>query len=168
MTAKGTSLTSTYNFVKDKFLNKIEDWMQSLPTSSQKLFSEIILATHWYPVQEGLIIPTEKIGDLFFNGNRKKASWELGRNSAEIGLKGVYSIFSTYYSDSKFTIIDQSNTFATFLVEGFYKEDFLILHRIAGWIEKGLEIVGERKKDINIEIKDKNEKLNAIIYTKWN
>lgn len=184
MEVKGTSASSTYDYVKANFGDKLELWIDSLPEESKKIFTNTILATHWYPMEYGLIIPTKHVGKLFFDNDEEKASRELGRNSAKIGLRGVYSvfikitkprfvlkkaprIFSTYYSKSTFEIIEDGSDFATFKIQGFSVEEKLIIDRIAGWIEMVLKIIGEKKYSVKPEIIETNGKITSYIEAKW-
>ncbi len=184
MGVKGTSLKSTINFIKDTYPNKLNFWLEKLPSESRKFFTDSIYATEWYPMQECLIIPTKITGKLFYSNNFEKASWDLGRYSAKKGLTGIYSIFikvaktgfvlrrssrifNTYYKNAEFIILKQDNNYVEFEVKGFLSKDKLILHRIAGWIEMVLELLG--KKDIKITI-DKSlvdENLKGKIFVKW-
>lgn len=185
MAVKGTSVSSTLHFVKTKFSDKLEEWINSLPEESKNIFLNPILSTHWYPMQEGLIIPTKFIGKMFYEGNEQLASRELGKFSAKKGLSGVYSIFikvakpgfvlkksprifSTYYSNSKFEIVDDGSKFAIFNVSGFSIDDKIIIDRIEGWIEMVLQIVGEKNFSVKSEISDlNNNEIFAKIEANW-
>lgn len=184
MEVKGTSASSTYNFVKTNYPDKLHFWLESLPEASKQIFSNTILATHWYPIHDGLIIPTKHVGKVFYDNDEKKASRELGRNSAKVGLNGVYSffikiskpgfvlkkaprIFSTYYSSSSFEIVEDGPNFATFKILGFGIEEKLIIYRIEGWIEMVLEIIGEKNHSVKSEIIESNGEIISYIEAKW-
>jgi len=184
MFVKGTSAVSTFDFVKSQYSDQLDEWISSLPDESKEIFTDTILATNWYPMQAGLIVPTKHVAKLFYSGDAEKASFEIGQFSAKKGLSGVYSlfvkiakpsfvlkrspqIFSTYYKNSSFEIIEDGSNFANFKITGFKKQDELIIKRIEGWIEKVLEIVGEKKYSVISEVEDHDDKIIAYIDAEW-
>ncbi len=184
MEIKGTAVKTTPEFIKKRFPNRYREWINSLPEASQQIMKDVIYATSWYPLHESVIIPTQKAGDMFFSSQRD-AALELGKFSAEVALRGVYkifvrisspqfvlsratSVFSTYYNPSDFKVVEQSTGKAVMAIKNFEKKDQLILYRIAGWMEKTLEIT--LRKDIKVNVKksvDNNEKLETIITALW-
>ena len=185
MNIKGTSLNGTLNFVKEKFPSRIDEWIEQLPARSRDMFSNVILATHWYPMEEGLIIPTKIISKLFYSGNDKKASYEIGRYSAEEGLKGIYKIFikiaspkyvlkrstvifKTYYQDIDAQIIENMDNEVVFYIKGFKQSEQLIFDRISGWIFEILKIIKSQPLDIKyILIPQAGGFVDSKILTKW-
>ena len=104
--------------------------------------------------------------ELFYNGN-KKIYWEIGKFSAEHGLKSIYKIFvkvgspkfilklagtilPTYYKPSsmKGELLDKNKFKAT--ITEFEEYNEVVEMRIGGWIEKALEISGCKNIKVNI------------------
>lgn len=171
MKIKGTSIKSTKNFVEKFHPNQYNQWIDSLPPESHKLFTGTVLATEWYPIMDGMIIPVRKIAELFYNSDEAKAAFDVGKHSAESSLTGVYkifvkissplfllkrsqNIFSTYYTNSKFEIIDSTKNTAQFRISGFKKEYTQIFDRIEGWIEVALHLVGATPVKLSHDYKE--------------
>ncbi len=184
MAVKGTSLVTTSKYVKSKYLDSYDEWILALPEASRKYFSDLIFATNWYPMQEGLIIPTKVLGDVVFNGDAETASFELGKNSAEHSLTGIYKIFikiakpefilkkagvifSTYYSDTKFEVVDSDNRFAKFKIRGFNVEEKLIFYRIEGWISELFNLIKIDSLKIKTKIEEKDSEIIAYMVVRW-
>jgi len=161
---KGTSVYTVPEFVRRKFGSRYDEWLDSLSPSSRKII-EGALAYDWYPLQEALIEPTEKFCDLFYGGEEKGAL-EMGRFSAEFALKGIYKIFVKIGSPS-FVISRASQIFSTYLRPGGMEvversSKRVVLHvvlpeshglldlRIAGWMERALEMSGAKEPEIEI------------------
>ncbi len=185
MNIKGTSLTGTLNFVKNTFPGRIDEWIEELPVRSRKMFLNAILATHWYPIEEGLIIPTKIIAKLFYAGNEKKASYEIGKYSAQEGLKGIYKIFikvaspkyvlkrssvifKTYYEQIDAQITEDKNNEVTFYIKGFKEKEQLIFDRISGWIFEILKIIKTQPLDVKyLLVPQSGDFVDARILVKW-
>jgi hypothetical protein len=186
MKIKGTSVAVTFDFVKSNFPDSVEEWLGNLPESSRTIFKNPIISMQWYPFFEGMIFPTETIGRMFYQNNMQKASYEIGKFSAEKSLKGVYKIFvriastsfvlkrtsqifNTYYDSTSIEILEQNDTKVVFKVSGIKPEGRLIFNRIAGWMEKTIEIVNN--KPIQVDFTEKileNNTLTALITAEWN
>jgi hypothetical protein len=184
MLIKGTAVKATPDFVRTKYNDKFREWLNSLPEESRKIILDGVYATNWYPLTESIIIPTQKVGDMFFNGDHVKAAKELGRFSSEDALKGIYklfvrvssphfvlsrasSVFSAYYNPSEISILEKRDKRAVMQFSGFDEKEKLIIHRIAGWIEKTLEIT--LKSALNIEVKSNTvgSKCTFTIAVEW-
>ncbi|MBN2520056.1 MAG: hypothetical protein JXB17_06105 [Bacteroidales bacterium] len=184
MQIKGTAVKITPEYVKKKYPDQFNKWLDKLPDESKKIMTHPIIATDYYDLSNAVIIPTIKIGELFFNHNEKEAALELGRQSADIALTGVYkifvmistpafmlsratSIFSTYYRPSDIKIVESEKDFAVFEIRHITKEESLIAWRIAGWMEHALHIV--KRKDVKMDIKTDFTPGNEVvtITMKW-
>jgi len=168
MNVKGTILTSIQGFIKENFPNRYQEWFNELPQASKNIFAGSILATEWYSYQDGLIKPSEILSGLFYNDDIKKSSWEIGRYSAEVGLKGIYKVFvliatpqfiikrggkilSSFYQPSVLTVGDERSKGVDILITEFPEPTEIAENRIAGWMEKALEICGVKNISIDIE-----------------
>lgn len=167
MKVKGTILTSIQGFVKNNFPNRYQEWLDDLSPESKALFSNTIKATEWYSYQDGLIVPTELLIKLFYNNDIKKAAWDTGRYSAEVGLTGIYKVFvlianpqfvikraskilSSFYDPSLIVVGSERPKGVDLHITDFSEIAELTEYRISGWMEKALEICGV--KNITIDI----------------
>ena len=167
MKVKGTIVTSVEGYIKENFSNRYQEWLDQLPTASKAIFSSPILATEWYSHEDGLIRPTEVASELFYGGDIKKLSREIGKYSAEVGLKGIYKVFifiatpqfimkragkilSSFYKPSKMSIGEERSSGVDLLVTEFPEPTVVTENRIIGWIEKALEICGVKNIKVSI------------------
>lgn len=183
MEIKGTAVIAIRDFVKSTFPTKYDNWLNSLPETSKAIFSNSIDSTKWYEIEEAAVTPTKEIGKTFYDQNHQQAAWESGRFSAEKGLTGFYKmfvqaaspnfiisradmVFKRYYRPCVVTTEKKERGVnATF----HYEQDSnsLIEYRIAGWMQKALEISG--CKHVNIEIVHSHTKgaNDTLISCKW-
>lgn len=185
MKVKGTIISSTQSFVKEHFPNRYQDWFQALPPDSQRIFANPVMASEWYDLDQGLLIPTRLIAKLFYNDNLEKVSWEMGRYSAQIGLTGIYKVFvliatpqfimkrggkilASFYNPSVLTTANERPKGVDILITEFEKSTVVTECRIAGWMEKALEICGVK----NITIDKKKSLANGdeitLYEVNWN
>jgi len=156
MEVKGTSVVATREFVRQSFgEDGLKKFTENLPESSKKIYMSAVLQNSWYELKDALVEPTKKICELFYGGSLKGAR-DLGRFSAEQGLKGIYKLFlkvstpgfiiskagtilPTYYKPSimRADSVDK-NTSSVKIIE-FPEYHEILEHRIAGWMEKALE-----------------------------
>ncbi|MFP4061147.1 MAG: hypothetical protein ACOCXD_00450 [Bacteroidota bacterium] len=158
MEIKGTAVRSIGEYVKNNYPDRYQEWFSSLTPESQKIISSVITAG-WYPVKDAAVIPTQTIGKVFFGGDIKKAAWMSGRYSAESALTGIYKlyvkfstpmhiidragrIFQAYYQPSEIETANKIKNGVNLRITKFPEPDKTIDYRIAGWIEKALEISG--------------------------
>jgi hypothetical protein len=159
MRVKGTSLKATALFIKKKFGNDgYSRWLDSLSDETREIFSDTILSTTWYPMERGFIEPHQAAVDVFYGGDRMGV-WKMGRHAAEFGLQGVYKmfvrlgspnfllkkttrVFSTYYEPGEAIISDSGKDHATMKIINFPEKSGLVEIRIAGWVERAMEISG--------------------------
>ncbi|MBN2893057.1 MAG: hypothetical protein JXL97_14405 [Bacteroidales bacterium] len=184
MEIKGTALVSTLHFLNEKFPDKYDEWLQSLPEGTKKFFDDGIMAGTWYPIVEAYIVPTEIIGKICFDGDVEKAAYELGKYSGLDALKGIYkifvkiasmafvlkrlkSIFATYYSNGTVETIDKGNV-KYFKVIGFQKGHEIIITRIAGWAEALFTVIAKKPTSITHVVKEIEEDfIEGHVEVKW-
>jgi len=157
MNVKGTALTTTRDFVRTKHQSKYNGWLDSLPAESKSLFSGTIDATKWYPIKEGYLNPINKVVQMFYGNDPRKGGDAIGRYSAEIALKGFYKvfllvaspsylikraskIFSTFYDPSEIGVVEKGPNEAMLKIIKFDQIDTALEYRIAGWVNKALEL----------------------------
>lgn len=166
MEVKGIAVASIPKFVQHDFESRFKEWIDSLSKESQTIMKGTILMSNWYPMQEAVIEPTSKICDLFY-GYQNQGAWDAGRFSADYALKGIYKIFvkfgspeflikrasrimTTYYRPSKLSVPETSSGKAKVHISEFTEPNQFVELRIAGWIERALEISGCKEPDVKI------------------
>ena len=166
MQVKGTAVKSINDYVRKEFPSRYNEWLTSLPLSSFKLIKDGVNVAEWYPMREAAIIPTARVGDLFFH-DPKKGAWECGRYSADVALTGVYKlyvklatpghiierasrVFAAYYQPTELVAANFQPNSVEVIIKKMAQSHPIIEHRIAGWMERALEISG--CKGIKIEI----------------
>ncbi len=167
MEVKGTGVVVVPEYVRRKHgEGACARWLGSLPESSRVLLQGTIRLSDWFPVKEAYLVPTEAACRLFFR-NENKGARELGRFSADFALGGVYRMFLRLPS-IKFFIGRSANMLSTYFRPGDCQEvsmedgravvhitklpesHRLIENRIAGWLERALEIHGCREAAVDI------------------
>ncbi len=184
MQVKGTALKSTKEFVRDSFPDRYEEWIDSLPEKSKEIYTSLLFVSNWYPMEEGILVPTQKIGELFYDGDLAKGAFEAGRDSALRALKGIYKIFvriasidfilrrvseifKTYYSEGVFDILERTENRVVFWISGFNKGEELIFDRIAGWVEGAYRIISNKNFKVSYKLFSEDDKINAKIVALW-
>jgi len=167
MKVKGTLLSSVQTFIKENFKARYQEWINALPESSKKIHTNAILASEWYAYEEGLIQPTNILARLFYNNDVKHASWQMGRFSAVVGLKGIYKVFalvatpqfimkrggkiiSSFYDQADLCVGAERPKGVDLHVTKFPNSTIITENRIGGWVEGALEICGVKNVTINI------------------
>lgn len=167
MEVNGAAVVSLPLFVKDTFGEEgFRRWLNALSEHARSVYKSPIFQSTWYPLQEILVEPTKIICDLFYAGNLKGA-WECGRQSAEQGLRGIYKVFvrlsspeflinkasvilPTYYRPSKMQVIENTRGHAIVRALDFPGMHKVIEFRMAGWMERALEISGCKNVEMKI------------------
>jgi hypothetical protein len=167
MEVKGTAIMATREFVKSRFGEPgLAKWIAKLKPEAAEIYGGAILTNQWYDLKTILEEPCRAISEVFYNGD-KKAYVDVGKHSADHGLKGIYKLFvkigspqfilskagsilPTYYKPSIMRGEEaDKNTYRVF-VNQFDQYSDVIEHRISGWIERALEICGCKGIRVNI------------------
>jgi hypothetical protein len=158
MQIKGTAVKSIGDYVRKQHPTRYNEWLTSLPLSSYKLLKDGVNVAEWYPMHDAAIIPTSKVGELFFH-DPKKGAWECGRYSAENALTGVYKlyvkfaspghiierasrVFAAYYQPCELVAANFKPKSVEVIIKKMSQPHPIIEHRIGGWMERALEISG--------------------------
>lgn len=183
MEIKGTAVKITPEFVKKRFKDRYYDWLENMPEKSREIVGQPIFATSWFDLYDSVIIPTKKVGEMFFN-SEDEAALELGRYSSEIALQGIYKIFvkisspsfvlsratnvfATYYNPAEIQIINSSSNSCIMQLKGFKKSEELIIKRIAGWLEKTIELTTKKVITPDINLKFDGEFIVSTLSVEW-
>ncbi len=158
MEIKGTAVKSIPDFIRKTHPERYQDWLNALPETSQKLFRDGIMPSNWYPLQEAAVVPTEVLGKLLYN-SAGQGAWQCGRFSAENSLTGIYKffikaaspffivdkagkIFTTFYQPSMMEVVEKGADYVVLHITRFDEPSECIENRVAGWVEKAMEIHG--------------------------
>ena len=166
MEVRGTAVRATPLFVRQRHPDFVSDWLAALGPEAREIMSRKIDTSAWYQLRPAMIEPTQKICDLFYSGSEEGA-WEVGRFSADYSLWGLYRLFvkigspmhlmerateafSTYYRPSRLVLAESGKFRAVAVIEHFPEIHRLVECRIAGWMQRGLEISGCRDVQVRI------------------
>jgi hypothetical protein len=158
MEIKGSAVKTIPDYIRKFHPDKYSAWMESLPEQSRQIFRDTIMPSGWYSMRDAAIVPTEALGRIIFN-DAAEGAWQCGRYSAEIALTGIYKffikaaspffivdragrIFSTFYQPSAMEVVERGTDYVVLHITRFDEPSTLIEARIAGWIEKAMEIHG--------------------------
>jgi hypothetical protein len=173
---RGTGVLALPAFIQSKFPDRFHEWLDSLPEESAAIHKSRLLAFELYSVRDALIVPTEKMCELFYGGNEHGA-WESGHFSASYALNGIYKVFfrfgkpqfiidrasrvfSTYYSEGTLRVAESSSNGCVLKLENFPTAYRVVEMNIAGWAKGALELMG--KKDITVELTRRGTKGDAF------
>jgi len=161
---KGVSAKAAPEFVKRHYRTRYEEYLDSLSVPSRRII-ENLLPSSWYSVQDAVVEPTLKICELFYGGSEKGA-WDVGKESADIALTGVYKFFvkvgspgfiikrATRIFDNMLrpgTIkVAESSTNSAVLHAELPESDWILEIRMAGWIKQALIVSGCSSSDTRI------------------
>ncbi|MBN2668272.1 MAG: hypothetical protein JXR60_03500 [Bacteroidales bacterium] len=157
MNVKGTGLNSTRNFVKEKFPQKYQQWLNGIHPEAKVTYSGLIKTTAWYDVDMYYHKPLEVLADLAYNSDYKKAALDLGQFSADFGLKGVYKVFlliatpkalmkaakriiSLYYDNVDVHIDEEKKKSLILSTNHLSDKDDILDYRTIGWCVRALEL----------------------------
>ena len=167
MEVKGEALISIPLFILKKFGKEGYDkWFAVLSPSAKKVYQHPIDKNEWFPLQTTLVEPTLSLCDVLFNKSIRGA-WECGRYSAEYGLKGIYKVLVklsspqilikkagplliNYYRPAKLEVMDSDPTHVVVHISEFPEMNKVVEYRIAGWMERAIEICGSMHVTVNI------------------
>jgi len=158
MEIKGTAVKSINDFVIKNYSVRYLEWVNALSAPAKNIVQNS-LSNQWYPLKEAVVEPTHKIAELFYGGDTKKAAFECGQYSAQAALNGVYKLYvkfaspehvidrgsrilPAYYNPSKIIQISREKQMVRYEMTECKGIDEVVEYRIAGWMQKALEISG--------------------------
>jgi hypothetical protein len=168
MEVRGKAIASIPKFVIKKFGKEgYEKFLDAISADAHSVFILPIKLNDWYPLQETLIQPCANIAQLFYKWDLEKASWELGRFSADFGIKTIHKLaikmgstefflnkasefMSSYYRPATIGVGEIKNGYAELHITEFPEMDKTVEYRIAGWTQRTMEINGCKKVKVEI------------------
>jgi hypothetical protein len=185
MQVSGKALIPMPKFVTKNFGKQgLERWLDAISVEAHRVFIFPIKPAEWFPLQDTLVKPTANIAQLFYNWDLKTAAWDLGRFSANSGLKNVYKLFvklgptefffnkateflTSEYRPSAIKIIEVKNNSGIFRITEFPEMDKAVEYRIAGWVQRALEINGRKNVTVEIPKSLTNFKSHSEFHVSW-
>ena len=164
----GLAVATVPLFIKEKLGEQaLKKWIEKLDPEVRVIYKNSILVNQWFDIEKVFIKPVKILCDMFFDGDYERA-WELGRYSADYGLKGVLKVFVTiasvnyfiklaaiifpkYYRPIKMDVPTNDKGSADVRINEFPEIHEIIEYRIAGWTERALEITN-KNKEFSVEI----------------
>ena len=165
---KGTAIINIPLFIKERFgEGGLNQWIDALTPEARKVYQASVFVSSWYPLKELLIEPLRKMCALFYAGDLIKGARESGRFSADNSLKGIYKIFvmlgspefmvrragtilPIYYRPSEMKVVECRKGQGILQITKFPDMDRVLEIRIAGWMERAIEISGGKQPNIKI------------------
>lgn len=158
---KGTILFSSVGYLREKLGEAgYEALVDTLPEEDRETLQRPILVGNWY--RFGLLVDLMKAAE----GRVRPAPgytipWEMGRYSAEAGLKGIYrlffkvaetgfilkratQLFSAYYDSGAMQVVTSEPKLAVIRIVGFEEPGDLFCQRVQGWCQRTTELAGNR------------------------
>ncbi len=168
MEVRGSAVQTVPIALVQKFgKNALNTWLESLSSEARLIYGSPINDKSWYPLKQILIEPMASIAQLFYNNDYKKAGWEFGNYSVELGVKGLkklifkiitpgiiiskaVDILPTYYRPCKLKTVKNMKGSAIFQIINFPDIDETTEYRIAGWMFGALKINNVNKPKVEI------------------
>lgn len=167
MHIKGTAVKSINEFVKSKFTEKYDEWLNSLPEQSSKIYKSPVFVTEWYLISDSCIEPIAAIGRMFYDGDVEKAAYDTGVYSAKSALSGIYKIFlkvsspdfiikragiimNSYYKPGKIVASKMSSKSSVLQLSEMKNYNIILEKRILGWMVQALLMSGAKNVTIDI------------------
>lgn len=163
MEVRGSVIGNINAYMKNTHPQDYDKWFNALSDSSQQLMTRTT-SSKWYPIDDGILEPTKIMCDQFYS-SPKEGAWKSGRFSAEVGLTGLYKVFvvistptflikrasrvlGTFYNPTEVTVVDSTDHSMLVHFTKLPSANEYLEYRIAGWMEKALEICG--CKDLSV------------------
>lgn len=155
---KGTAVSASATYLKERLGEEVYlQVVNDLSPEGQKLFGGVVLTSGWY--EFSLLLELMKKVEAKLPRGARPLAWEMGRYSAESGIKTVYkiffrvadvgfilkrasNIFSNYYDSGVMTVENQERNGASVVVRGFDQPCPYFCDRVLGWVERLLELTG--------------------------
>lgn len=185
MRVKGTAIKANQLYVQATFGEEgLARWLTALPEASRAILSGKVLDASWYPVGDAVLAPTLALCQLFFDGDTARGARAVGRFNAEHGLRGIYRIFvkmappgvviemgskiiRTYYDSIEMFISEKTKHGFRLEFTKMDEPSLVIDHRIAGWIERGIQICGSEGVQIEVVASASGPDERTVIVGSW-
>jgi uncharacterized protein DUF2378 len=154
---KGTAVGASVRFVSERFgASSLAGVLRALPDEDRRLLEGGVLASSWYPMPVFLRFMEEAEKQL--GAQEPDLVRQMGRASADYGVKTVYKIFfkigspefiigraarvfGSYYDTGTMTVVETAPGRAVLDLAGFAGAP-QFCERIRGWMERTVELAG--------------------------
>lgn len=184
MKVKGIGIKTTRDFVKQRFPDQYDIWIESLPNNSKYIYSDFVEIADWYDADVAYYQPITSIVNLFYEKDCKKGGDELGRFSADLALKGIYKVFvlaatpqylmkrsakmiQAYYHPTKIEVTSSSKKHVLLKILVFNEITEATEYRLAGWCARALELCGCEKVEYQISSQLSKQDSSTQIDFRW-
>jgi hypothetical protein len=156
---KGSALKASLAFLETKLgRDKTRAVIGKLPDFEKRVLESAILQGSWYEFSILAKLMDAAAPEVILDGPRSLA-WEMGRFSADQGLRGLYRIFlhvadphyvirkssqlfSTYYDSGEMMAETAENRRAVLCLRRFNEPGKAFCERLCGFMEKTMELCG--------------------------
>lgn len=156
---KGTALKASLAFLEAKLgREKARSVVRKLPDLDRQILESAILQSNWYEFSLLTKLMDAAAPEMILDTPRSLA-WEMGRFSADQGLRGLYRIFlhvadphfvirkssqlfATYYDSGEMTAERVENREAVLCLRKFNEPSKAFCDRLCGFMEKTMELSG--------------------------
>ncbi len=163
----GLAVVTIPKFIKERF--GTEGWEQLLPNLEKNVketFEKTILVNDWFDLDQFMIRPMQEVARLFYE-NEQEAALDLGKFSADFGLRGVLKVFvkmgsinyfvkraasviPNYYRPAAMEVARNEKGFAEIRLTEFTNMHPIVEYRIQGWMQRAFEICGASESRVDI------------------
>lgn len=158
---KGTAVSASVVYLKGRLGQEAFDQtLDGLSPEARATLSGTVLSSGWYEFSH--LLEMMVAAERRLPRGAKPLAWEMGRYSAESGLKTVYKIFfkvadvsfilkkasqvfSNYYDSGHMETVKNEGKSATLVLTGFDQPSIHFCDRLMGWMERTVELTGARE-----------------------
>jgi hypothetical protein len=162
---KGSVVHSNAAFLQEKLGKEVYGQiLAKLDPADRAALGTVILQSAWY--EYSLVLRLMEVAGEFYKGPASKSlAWEMGRFSAEYGLKTVYKIFfkvadpgfiisraskifGNYFDSGTMEVVSLEPRSAHLRIRGFDQPCQAFCDRAMGWMERTTELAGGKSVTI--------------------
>ncbi len=158
---KGTAVKATVAFLRERLdEDTFQAVLDGVDGNERELLTQPILQSSWYELSLLLHVMAATEGRIKLPPGRTLA-WEMGRFSADYGLKTIYKVFfkvadpgfiirkssqvfSAYYDSGAMEVLGTEGKTADLRLTGFNQPHAWFCDRLMGWMERTLELSGAK------------------------
>ncbi len=158
---KGTAVKATVAFLRERAdEDTFKDVLEGMEEGERDILTQPILQSSWYELSLMLHVMAAAEGRITLPPGRTLA-WEMGRFSADYGLKTIYKVFfkvadpgfiirkssqvfSSYYDSGRMAVVSSEDKSALLQISGFNQPHVWFCERLMGWMQRTLELSGAK------------------------
>jgi len=154
---KGPALQSTLAFLSEHISGGLDAVLEKLDQEDQDFYNTPVMSSDWYEIKR--LWTVMEAAKPLYPGQKDSFYRELGRFSADAGLKGVYRLFlriavpsyiikkapmvwRSYYDSGSMHVVDLDKMSCKMALRDFDEPSSALCERFAGWMERTLELCG--------------------------